>query len=77
MTWLAICPHLDKGERKEVIAVRKEFLERELLREKKTLKDFDNVDDPMAQPGRLMVELTVKQFELELGWLEKVFRVLG
>ena len=72
LTWLALSPHLSKESRRKIIALRRVFLENELNRERKTLGEFDSDASPMMTPGKLMVTLTVRQFELELAWLEEV-----
>jgi DNA-binding PadR family transcriptional regulator len=77
LTWLALSPHLDAASRTALIDARRRFLERELWRERQTLAAFAQLDDAMATPGRLMVDLTVRQFALELAWLVDVRAALG
>jgi DNA-binding PadR family transcriptional regulator len=77
LTWLALAPHLEPQTRAALIARRRLYVEQELNRERKTLAEFRNDGSMMAAPGRLMVEFTVRQFEIELVWLDEVARVLA
>lgn len=77
LTWLALSPHLTGIARRAIIKRRRQFLTQELGRERVTLSEFANDRSPMATPGRLMVTLTVQQFELELAWLDDVEHELG
>ena len=74
---LALSPHATATARTRVVLQRRQFLERELARERKTLADFAAESGPMAVPGKLMVTLTVRQFELELAWLNDVEATLA
>lgn len=76
LTWLALCPHLEVGARARLIARRRIYVTHELNRERKTLAEFQSDDSMMATPGRLMVDLTVRQFELELTWLNDVEQIM-
>lgn len=73
LTWLALSTHTDKDTISRIISERKKFLTFQLNKEKDTLKSFEHeADNPMLTPAILMVELTIKQFELELNWLKNV-----
>lgn len=76
LTWLAMSVHADAMVRRTMILARKNFLEQELSREKKTLEEFKITNDLMTESGRLMVALTIKNFELELNWLNEVAQKL-
>ena len=72
LTWMALSWQARPGIFEEQVARRKEFLKRELAREKATL------DAVMAEVGHpyheavWMITLMTEQFEAELQWLEKV-----
>lgn len=75
-TWMALSTHLSSAVTKEIINARRQFLEGELARERKTLAEFAGETDSMMTAGRLMVTLCVKSFELELSWLDDVAKEL-
>lgn len=75
-TWMALSAYLSSSVTKEMIEIRRRFLEAELAREKKTLLEFTGATEPMATAGRLMVVFCIKSFELELSWLNDVAREL-
>ena len=49
---------------------RKEFLKKEIKREKETLKSFDGVSSKDVAVARVMVSTAIKQFQIELGSLD-------
>lgn len=72
-TWLALSPHAPAGAAARVIARRRAFLAAELERERRTADDLAAAGDgPGVRAARLMVALTVRQFEVELAWLDEV-----
>lgn len=76
LTWLALSPHARKATVRSQVRARREYLEQELLRERATLLSLAGDTGVMALPARLMVELTVRHFEVELEWLKNVAEVL-
>jgi DNA-binding PadR family transcriptional regulator len=74
LTWMALSWQARSGIFVEQLARRKEFLEREIAREKTTLEAV------MAEVGHpyheavWMITLMIEQFEAELRWLSKVKR---
>jgi len=72
LTWLAMAWQARPGVLERMLQVRREFVTAELARERQTLEAI------RAEPGGphtaplLMVEFAIRQFELELDWLEKV-----
>lgn len=76
LTWLALSTHVHDTTIISIINERRKFLEAEIAREKRTLKSFDTEKGEMVLPAMLMVELTIKQFEIELRWLNKVEKML-
>ena len=76
LTWIALCAHLDSSIRAAIIERRRTFLNLELARERETLKTFPAIPSLLSAAGSLMVTLKVKQFELELAWLNDVENAL-
>lgn len=74
LTWMALSAHLPKSAIRSLFEERRKYLRIELDREKKTLAAFESESGAMIVAGRLMVDLTVQMFELELKWLEKAER---
>lgn len=71
LTWIALSAHLPKPVIRCLFEERRKFLQHELARETATLESFQEAQGAMVVAGKLMVELTVRTFELELEWLEK------
>lgn len=76
LTWMALSPHAGKESIIQIINERRKFLKTELKREKLTFKSIEKETGEMIVPAALMVELTIKQFEIELLWLKKVENML-
>ena len=72
LTWLALSHHARKATRRRAVAQRRAFLEAELAREQETLTAIQAETGPMIEAAALMVGLTIRQFELELSWLDEV-----
>ena len=72
LTWMALSWQARKGIFARQIARRREFLTRELLREKKTLRSvLDEVGHPYHE-AVWMLTLMISQFETELRWLAQL-----
>ncbi len=56
---------------------RRRYLKEEIKRERSTLAAIEHDEGEMVAVARLMVELTIRQFETELEWLDTVSRELG
>jgi len=78
LTWMALASHAREGALARQVARRRAFLLREAARERGTLASMQG---PVLGPGhlaaRLMVELTLRQFEGELAWLGEVEAAFG
>ncbi len=70
LTWMALSTHLPKVALRSIFAKRRQFLNEQLAREKLTLKSFEGASGPMVVSGRLMVDLCIQMFELELKWID-------
>lgn len=68
LTWMALSAHADPQTVVEQIERRRRFLERELVREQKTLSEFEGTSHAV-RAARQMVKLTIRHFEVELEWL--------
>jgi DNA-binding PadR family transcriptional regulator len=76
LTWMALAHHARPGAIARQVRRRRAFLEREAARERETLASFGEAG-PAHAAARLMVDLTVRQFEAELAWLNEVEKALG
>jgi DNA-binding PadR family transcriptional regulator len=76
LTWVALSWQARPGVFKKQLARRKEFLKREIEREKQDLASIlAEVGHPYHEAA-WMVTLMIEQFETELRWLHKVEREL-
>lgn len=72
LTWIALSWLARRGTFQRQVRRRQEFLERELVQEKNTLRDIlKEVGHPYHE-AVWMVSLTVEQFKIELRWLRKL-----
>jgi hypothetical protein len=76
LKWMAQSSHVSPSETKSVFEAHHKYLSKELETELETLNTFGDAPDKTMTAGRLMVSLTVEQFQAELKWLEKVWRQL-
>ena len=75
-TWIALSWQARPGVFEKQIQRRKEFLEKELIREKEVLRSIlKEVGHPYHE-AVWMVSLVIEQFKLELRWLRKLKREL-
>lgn len=72
LTWLALSSHVPRRDVQTIIEQRKQFLIQQIEREQLTLKSFSGAAGEMMVAGLLMVELTIRQFQVELDWLDEV-----
>jgi len=76
LTWIALSWQARPGVFEKQMERRREFLEKEVLREKETLRSIlEEVGHPYHE-AVWMVGLMIEQFELELKWLKKLAREL-
>jgi DNA-binding PadR family transcriptional regulator len=74
LTWIALSWQARPGVFQKLLERRKAFLERELLREKETLRSIlEEVGHPHHE-AVWMVGLMIQQFKVELRWLGKLER---
>ena len=76
LTWVALSWQARPGVFEKQLERRKEFLEKEVLREKEVLASIlEEVGHPYHE-AVWMVGFVIEQFEMELEWLKKVAREL-
>lgn len=71
LTWLALSPHAPREVVRAQVARRRAFLEAEHARETATLAWFET-HDAARSIGAAMVGLAIRQFALELVWLDEL-----
>ena len=69
LTWMALSMHARDGVAARMLQRRREFLRTEIERERATLEAIRKDTGPMVRVAGWMVELTIRQFEVELEWL--------
>ena len=73
LTWMALATNAKRDVLRRVVMKRRAFLVQEISREQETLKSFDQErPSVLTKTAKLMVRLTIKQFEVELAWLSEV-----
>jgi DNA-binding PadR family transcriptional regulator len=76
LTWIALSWQARPGVFRKQIQLRRQFLERELAREKEILRSIlEEVGHPYHE-AVWMVSLVIEQFKVELKWLRKLAREL-
>jgi len=75
LTWLALAHDARPADVRRQIERRRRFLETQVARERTTLQAIEDEVGP-ASAAALMVGLTIRQFEVELGWLRELPRLL-
>lgn len=78
LTWLTLSSNARPEDRLRLLQRRREFLEEQLAKERKTLGEILADTGAMVVAGALVVRLVIRQWEVELEWLgevEKEFRV--
>ena len=79
-TWMALSRHASQDQRQRCIQLRREHLQAELDKERRTLVEIHSGIEadsgPMTDTAMLMVQLVIRQFEVELTWLDEVEALL-
>ncbi|MBI3892039.1 MAG: PadR family transcriptional regulator [Candidatus Wallbacteria bacterium] len=71
-TWLALSLRARKSDRRSLVVARRSFLLSQVEKEEKTLVAIRLDKGPMIPIALAMVELAIRQFRLELEWLEEL-----
>jgi hypothetical protein len=74
LTWIALSWQARPGVFQRQLKRRREFLEKELIREKATLGAIRKEVGHRFHEAVWMVELTIQQFRVELRWLSTLSR---
>jgi DNA-binding PadR family transcriptional regulator len=74
LTWVALSWQARPGIFQKQLERRREFLEKELVREEATLRAIRKEVGHRFHEAVWMVSLTIQQFQVELKWLEKLSR---
>lgn len=77
LTWLALSHLVDSDVLARGLDRRRTFLVRERDKEVATLEAIRADEGPMIATAELIVELAIRQFEVELEWLERVRAALA
>jgi DNA-binding PadR family transcriptional regulator len=70
LTWLALSIHARPSDRRALCVARRTFLQAQLDREQATLIAIEADEGPAVKVAAAMVRLCIRQFEVELAWLE-------
>jgi len=76
LTWIALSWQARAGIFQRQLERRRKFLEKELLREKETLRSILEEVGHANHEAVWMVSLMIEQFQVELRWLKKLHREL-
>ena len=74
LTWMALSWQARQGVFQRQLERRRDFLQRELAREKITLSSIRKEVGHRFHEAVWMVDLTIQQLRLELQWLDKISR---
>jgi DNA-binding PadR family transcriptional regulator len=80
LTWMALSVHADPADRLRLVRRRRAYLEEQLARERATLQAILADTGPMVADAARIVGLVIRQWEVEVEWLDEVereFRVPG
>jgi DNA-binding PadR family transcriptional regulator len=77
LTWMALSWQARRGVFARQLRARREFLEKELAREKETLESVLKEVGHRYHEAVWMVSLMIAEFETELKWLAEVEREVG
>jgi DNA-binding PadR family transcriptional regulator len=78
LTWMALSANAEPEDRLRLVRRRRSFLQEQLTKERATLGEILADTGPMVQAAAHIVRLVIRQWEVELGWLDEVetaFRV--
>ncbi len=77
LTWLALSAFANPADRSRLIRRRRDFLRQELARERATLEAIRADTGPTVPAAALIVQLVIRQWEVEVEWLAEVEQELG
>jgi DNA-binding PadR family transcriptional regulator len=74
VTWMVLAIHASPRAIRAMFERRRAYVAQQLTRERATLSAFARDAGPTVPIGRALVTLAIREFELELGWLEEAER---
>ena len=77
LTWMALAVFAEPADRLRLVRRRRSFLLDQVARERATLGDILSDSGRTTPAAALIVRLVIRQWELELEWLNEVEQVLG
>jgi DNA-binding PadR family transcriptional regulator len=77
VTWMVLSLHARKPAIKRQLMRRRAFLEANIDKERQTLRQIRAEEGPLQPIALAIVDLAIRQFELELRWLDEAARALG
>lgn len=73
-TWLGLSIHLPQDAIQQMLKARLAFLNEEIKREKTSLAYIKTLRSARALAGTSIVDLVIKQFEVEIKWIESLLQ---
>ena len=77
LTWMALSMHARKETRAKLLNCRRTFLQSQITKEVLTLKAIRADRGPLVRIAESIVSLAIRQFRLELAWLDEAGNILG
>ena len=71
-TWMALSPNLNRANRRKMIDLRIAYVSVQITEERETLKTILSDSGPMVKVASQMVDLCIRQYEVELAWLAEI-----
>lgn len=69
LSWMALSAYAEPADRLRVLEARRAYLEGEVAKERATLAAIRADEGPMVAAAELIVDLVIRQWEVELAWL--------
>jgi DNA-binding PadR family transcriptional regulator len=71
-TWLGLSIHISAAKKRKILRARANFIQNEIVREMASLNYIKTLNSPRAKVGLEIVKLVIRQFEVELKWLDEM-----
>lgn len=76
-TWFGLSIHLSKQEQLDMLIARRDFLVKELNRERESLEFIKTLDNDRGKKGDSVVSLVIMQIEVEITWVNNILEGFG
>jgi len=76
-TWAMLSMYADEQTVKHILECRRNFLRNEIAKEIQTVKSLSVENTKTSRVVKSMISLVIKNFELELSWLEEFESIIG